>query len=71
MSTEDDFEIRASVRARRLTSHSLTEATTRGEAVRVARRGERSGLPTPIEPEEEYEEIVLETQLLGQLATDR
>jgi hypothetical protein len=67
----NDFEISAGLRAKRLTRHLRAEAAIRGEAVTLARRGERSGLPTSVQPQEDYEDVVVETRVLGRLKSDR
>jgi hypothetical protein len=69
--TTNDFEIRARLRAQQLTSHFLDEAATRGEAVALERRGERRGLPPSIPPEDNHDEIAVETRVLGRLLSDR
>jgi hypothetical protein len=61
----DDFEISAGLRARKLKSLTPPKATTRGEAVNLARAEERTGLPTPIEPGEDYEDVNVEKKVVG------
>jgi hypothetical protein len=65
--TTDDFEISVGLRARKLTSRAPPEPETRGEAVRVARAEERTGLPAQMEPGDDYENVVVEKQVIGRL----
>lgn len=66
----DDFEIRVGLRARKLTSRAPPKANTRGEAVRLTRAEERMRLPRPMEPGEEYEDVVVEKKVVGRTESE-
>jgi hypothetical protein len=63
----DDFEISASLRARKLTSRAPPKGETRAEAVDLERAEERAGLPTPMEAGADYEDVVVEKRIMGRL----
>jgi hypothetical protein len=67
-----DFEIRAHLQAQELTSHVPPDAETQpeGEAVRLARRQARIGLPTRMRPAGRYADVTVDKQLLGRLSPD-
>ncbi len=72
MSTPD-FEIVASLRARRIVSHVPPEGETRteGEDIELAHDETRRGLPTPMQPERRYDDVSVQKRVLGFLGGRR
>ena len=66
--TAPDFEIRASLRARKLVVHVPPEAETEteGEGVSIARRENGGGLPAKLEPGGRYRDVSVEKELVGE-----
>jgi hypothetical protein len=69
--TVPDFELRGSLRARRLTSHRPPETQVDGEAVTLDRREARVGLPPRMKPGERYADVAVDRRVLGELKSDR
>ncbi len=66
--TAPDFEIDASIRAKRLVAHVPPDAQTRteGEEVRLAREEQRSGVPAKMESGERYSDVVIHKRIVGE-----
>jgi hypothetical protein len=64
-----DFEINASIRAKRLVAHAPPDAQTRaeGDEVALARHEERSGVPMTIEAGQRYSEVVIDKRIFGDM----
>jgi hypothetical protein len=67
--TAPDFEINASIRAKRLVAHVPPDAQTRaeGEDVTLARHEQRSGVPATIEACERYSDVVIDKRIVGEV----
>jgi hypothetical protein len=65
-----DFELSAGLRARELVTHVPPEAQTEttGDDVTLAHRETRAHLPVKAEPGGRYENVVVEKQVVGQMA---
>lgn len=70
MSTPD-FEINASIRAKRLVAHVPPDAQTRAESeeVTLAHHEQRSGVPATIEAGERYSDVVIDKRIVGETQT--
>jgi hypothetical protein len=66
-----DFELSASVRARKLVTHVPPEAQTEttGDDVTLAHRETRIRLPPKMEPGGRYDDVVVEKQVVGEMAS--
>jgi hypothetical protein len=64
-----DFEVKAKVRADRLTVRTppAEGPETTGEGTAIARRELRLGLPKRMQPSGSYTQVVVEKELLGSL----
>jgi hypothetical protein len=67
--TAPDFEIKAAVRARSMTTHVPPDAETEGEEVSLTRRESRSGLPPQVDPGGRYDDVEVEKELIGEQFT--
>jgi hypothetical protein len=70
--TTPDFEIRARLRARTLTSREPPDARTKtnGENLTVTRQQTRSGLPAEMRAGERYEDVVVDKRLSGEVGSE-
>jgi hypothetical protein len=66
-----DFEINASIRAKRLVAHVPPDAQTRAESeeVTLAHHEQRSGVPATIEAGERYSDVVIDKRIVGETQT--
>jgi hypothetical protein len=64
--TAPDFEVKASLRARTITTHVPPDAETECENVALARRENRSGLAPEVEPGGRYDDVEVEKELMGE-----
>jgi len=68
-----DFEVSARLQARQLISHVPPDTQTQpeGEAVTLAQRQARTGLPPRMRPAGRYENVAVEKQVLGRVQNSR
>jgi hypothetical protein len=66
-----DFEINASIRAKRLVAHVPPDAQTRAESeeVTLTHHEQRSGVPATIEAGERYSDVVIDKRIVGETQT--
>ena len=64
-----DFEIKASIRAKRLVARVPPNAETRaeGEEVTLTRHEQRSGVPETMEAGEPYSDVVIDKRIVGEM----
>lgn len=65
-----DFEIKASIRAKRLVARVPPHAQTRAEGkeeVTLTRHEQRSGVPETMEAGESYSDVVIDKRIVGEM----
>jgi hypothetical protein len=65
-----DFEIKASIRAKRLVARVPPNAQTRAEGeeeVTLTRLEQRSGVPETMEAGESYSDVVIDKRIVGEM----